>query len=226
MIDILRGQRLETLRPPCGIGKIRHAEIGTPGDHIAAQHLVADQSQEVRIIDRSHHLAVRQPPVPATLTMAAVAGGTALAKTLRPSSLFPVPAPSRPGPRDEDQYGGASQQGQLDQSPMGLDACRQNLDLLGRQVSAPDRGKRRHQRAGTAFGNETFQLRIRDQSQEQLVVERRGRAQPAVHSMATGAVLLKEDGERSYFIRLHVPLTGPGLTGKIAAGRRAGQEGQ
>ena len=138
--------------------------------------------------------------------------------------MFPVPAPS--GGVRGIRYGGAPLGAGSTGPQSRLDACRQNLDLLGRQVSALGRGKRRHQRAGTAFGDDTFQLRIRDQGQEQLVVERRGRAQPAVRSMATGAVPLEEDSERSYLVRLHVPVTGPGLTGEIAAGRRAGQEGQ
>ena len=100
MIDILRGQRLETLRPPPGIGKIRHAEIGTPGNHITAQRLVADQSQEIRIVDRSHRLAVRQPAVPATLAMAAVAGGARLSEDLEAFFLVSSPGSLRPGPRN------------------------------------------------------------------------------------------------------------------------------
>ena len=62
VIDILRGQRLEARGPPCGSAKSGMPRSGTPGDHIPAQRLVADQGQEVRIVDRPHRLPSVEPP--------------------------------------------------------------------------------------------------------------------------------------------------------------------
>src|SRR6516225_4860900 len=65
--------------------------------------------------------------------------------------------------------------GRLGGTPLLLDALRQELDLLGRQVSTLGGGKCRHQRVMAAFTDDASQLLIRNQGEEQLVIEWRCR---------------------------------------------------
>ena len=163
-------------------------------------------------------------PPSAALTVVAVARGTSPSEDLEALFLVSGPAPS--GRALASRYGGAPLGAGSAGPQRGLMPFARIVDLLGRQLSALGRGECRHQRAGPSFRDDAPQLRVRYQGQEQLVVQRRCRAQLAVRSMATDAVPLEQDVERPFLLGRDVPVTGLGLTGEVAAGRPAGEQGQ
>ena len=81
--------------PPVLAGEVRHPQIGPAGDRVAAQALVADQRQEVRVVDRAGRLVV-------ALAVGAVAGGAGAGEDLEAALL--VSAASSP----RTEYGGRS----------------------------------------------------------------------------------------------------------------------
>src|SRR5262249_32643793 len=114
----------ETLRPTCGIGIIRHSEVGPPSDHVPAQRLVADQSQEVRIADRSHRLAAVLP----ALTSVAMARGTSPGEDR--AALFLVSGPGTISLGLGNQVRRRFTRGGLNWPPARFDAFGQDVDLL------------------------------------------------------------------------------------------------
>ena len=115
-----------------------------------------------------------------------------------------------------------SARGRLDSVPScALDALGQDLDLLGRQMSAHGHGKGRHQGAGRPCRDDALQLRVRHRARNSLSFS--GGAGPSLPSAPwqPAQFCWNRTLKRLFLLGRHIPVAGSGRPGKSQPGQPA-----